>query len=197
MNKTEMQLFWQANYTLCPPINFLFKIFYTDRWLRIHSLPDSKRYADTDEEWQILLGTQNAILDDIFKDGETFYLLVGVYSSGKINILDKPDIDNECLNKFDFTPLEIIDLHAISKEYYDEDIFYTPYFATLQYKSSEYNDVLKTVANDEIRVFFLNDVTNTIFAPYDGGVDIIYPDTTTRDFYKTKYSHYTQQENYK
>jgi hypothetical protein len=197
MNKTEMQLFWQAHYPLCPPINYLFKIFYTDRWLRIHSLPDSKRYAETKEEWGILFDTQNAILDDIFGEGELVYLFVGVFSSGTLNIVDSSDIDDKCLSKFQFTALDIIDLHNLTGEYYDEDIFYTPYFTTLQYKSNGYNDVLKTVANDEIRVFFLNAETNTIFAPYDGGVDIIYPDTTTRDFYKTKYSHYTQQENYK
>ncbi|MFM2392418.1 MAG: hypothetical protein RLZZ546_395, partial [Bacteroidota bacterium] len=80
---------------------------------------------------------------------------------------------------------------------YDEDIFYTPYFTSLKYKSAEYNDILKSIANDEIRVFFLNAETNTIFARYDGGVDIIYPDTSIRDFYKMKYGHYTQQDNYK
>jgi hypothetical protein len=197
MTKLDMEFYLRLYFGLCPPINYLFKIFYTDCWLRIHSLPDSKRYADTDEEWQILFDTQNAILDDIFSEGESVSLFVGVFSSGTLNIVDSPDVDNECLNKFQFTALDIIDLHAMTGEYYDEDVFYTPYFTQLQYKSEGYNEILKTVANDEIRVFFLNDRTKTIFAPYDGGVDIIYPDNSMKDIYKIKYSNYTQQDNYK
>jgi hypothetical protein len=192
MTKAEMQLYWQANYQLCPPINYLFKIFFPDKWLRIHSLTSSKRYADTIEEWEILLHTQNQILDDIFNDGDILYLFTGLYSSGSLNIIDKPDLDNVNLSKFNFTAFETIDLHAITKEYFDEDVYYTPHFALDHYKSSTYNEILKSIADDELRVFFLNPITTTIFAPYDGGVDIIYADVKARDFAKKKYSHFVQ-----
>jgi hypothetical protein len=197
MNKAEIQQFWKDNYSLCPPINHLFKVIYNDRWLRIHSLPDSKRYADNEYEWAVLYQTQNNILDDIFIKDDTLYLFVGILSSDTYNVLEDEEIEHECLQTFDFTALEIIDLHALTKEYYDEDIFYTPYYTSLKYKSNAYNEILKSIANDELRAFFLNPTTDTIFAPYDGGVDIIYADTASRDEYKLKYNHYTQQENYR
>jgi hypothetical protein len=197
MTKKEIEIYLQANYKLCPPINHLLKVFYTDRWLRIHSLPDSKRYAETDEEWETLYNTQNTILNDIFKEDEIFYLFVGIYSSSSKSIVEDPAIDNEHLYKYNFTALNTIDLYAMTKEYYDEDTFYTPYYTELNYKAGQYNEILKSIANDELRAFFLNPVTKTIFAPYDGGIDIIYSDTAAKDKYKIKYSLYTQQDQYK
>jgi hypothetical protein len=197
MTNTAMQVFWQSHYPLCPPINYLFKIFYNDRWLRVHSLPDSKRYAETEEEWDILLSTQNKILDDIFKLGNEMILFSGSYNH--LDFLNENDSlsNHNSLKNYDFTALDNIDLYARSQDYCEENTYYTPYFTTLFFKQNSYNAILKSVADDELRVFFLNPNTKTIFAPYDGGVDIIYADSATRDICKLNYSHYTQQDKYK
>jgi hypothetical protein len=195
MKKENIESYWESNFPTCPPINYLLKIFYTDRWLRIHSLPDSKRYADTDTEWVTLFQTQNSILDDIFIEGEMIYLLTGVYSNLEITFPDNNLSDNAALKAFDFSALEKVDLYAMTKDYCEENTFYTPYCTEIFYKSSQYNDLLKSIANDEIRAFFLNPKSNIIFAPYDGGIDIIYSDKKTKDFYQTKYNHFTQQDN--
>jgi hypothetical protein len=197
MTKTEVELYLESNFNLCPPINYLFKIFYTDRWLRIHSLPDSKRYANTDEEWEILFNTQNTILEDIFTAGDDVILFSGGYNSKDFFNNDNHLVDHVSLKAYNFIALDEIDLHAKSQDYCEVNTFYTPYFTTIHFKDSSYNDVLKSIADDEMRAFFINPKSNTIFAPYDGGIDIIYKDAEARDFYKVKYNHYTQQENYK
>jgi hypothetical protein len=196
MTKENIQSYWNLNFAECPPINYLFKIYYTNRWLRIHSLPNSKRYSDTDAEWDILLSTQNAILEDVFEDEDSICLFTGAYSNIDITFPENNLSDNEALKVFDFRALEKIDLYAMTKEYTEENTFYTPYFTTNLFKRKSYNELLKSIANDEIRAFFLNPKINTIVAPYDGGLDIIYKDTETRDFYKNKYNHYTQQDNF-
>jgi hypothetical protein len=195
MTKTQLNTFWQSNFPKCPPINYLFKIFYNDRWLRIHSLPDSKRYAETAEEWQVLLQTQNSILDDLFSSNDEVILFTGVYSNTTITFAENNFSDNHALKTFNFTALDKIDLYAISKDYCEKDTFFTPYFETIFYHSSTYNELLKSIANDEIRAFFLNPMTKTIVAPYDGGIDIIFSDEATRNLNKTRYKHFTQQDN--
>jgi hypothetical protein len=197
MTKENIELYWKHNFKKCPPINYLFKVYYTDRWLRIHSLPDSKRYADTAAEWDVLFGTQNTILEDIFEDDNSVCLFTGVYSSAEITFAENNFSNNEFLKAFDFKALEKIDLYAISKDYCEKNTFFTPYFVSILFKKNNYNELLKAIANDGIRAFFLSSKTNTIIAPYDGGVDIIYKDTQTRDFYKNKYSHFTQQDNFR
>jgi hypothetical protein len=102
MTKVQLNTFWQSNFPNCPPINYLFKIFYTDRWLRIHSLPDSKRYAETAEEWQVLLQTQNSILDDVFSNNDKVILFTGVYSNTTITFAENNLSDNVALKTFNF-----------------------------------------------------------------------------------------------
>lgn len=65
MTKEEFQRFRTEDYPETPPINYLFKHHLKSRRLRIHSLPESKRYAETKEERAILLHRQNAIIDDL------------------------------------------------------------------------------------------------------------------------------------
>jgi hypothetical protein len=194
MNKQDIEHYWQEHFALCPPINYLLKVFYTNRWLLIHSLPDSKQYAETEAEWAILFETQNQILNDVFKESEELILFTGLFSHSKILFEDEGLIDNEALKSFVFEPLQKIDLYAMSKEYCEANTFYTPHFVTVFYKANGYIHILKSIANDKVRAFFLSPTTNSIVAPYDGGVDIFYADTTTRDFYKIKYSNFTQQE---
>jgi hypothetical protein len=196
MNSTEISTYWQENFPLCPPINYLLKIFYTNRFLRIHSLPDSSRYANTEDEWNILHNTQNEILNDVFTTDDTCILFTGEYCvkdlPNDIRIIEEHPI----LQQFIFLPLDTIDLFARSKDYCEEDTFYIPYFTEINYRANKYNELLAAIADDEIRAFFLNMKTNTIVAPYDGGLDIIYKDEATRDFYKNKYAHFTQQEKF-
>lgn len=40
--------------------------YFTQFWFRIHSLPESKRYADTTEEYELLLNRHNEIITDCF-----------------------------------------------------------------------------------------------------------------------------------
>ena len=66
MTKEDFQKLWTLNYPDTVPISYLFKHDYTDRWFRIHSLPESKRYPEDENEWQVLLSRQNEIITDLF-----------------------------------------------------------------------------------------------------------------------------------
>ncbi|WP_435828800.1 DUF3885 domain-containing protein [Saccharopolyspora shandongensis] len=45
---------WQRRWPLCPPLAAGLKHAYRDRWVRFHSLPGSKRYPDTADEYTFL-----------------------------------------------------------------------------------------------------------------------------------------------
>jgi hypothetical protein len=164
-----------------------------ERWLRIHSLPEAKRYADTAEEWTELFERQHTLFQDLMPTNEPFYLLLGLYSQGE-NVFDKSIFeDYDFFKTLTFNELEKVDLHKISGDWYDEGMFYTPYFAEVKNNPSGFDTILKAIANDEIRVFFLNSKNNCIIAPYDGGVDLILKDEETRLFYKEKYKNWRSE----
>jgi hypothetical protein len=45
MREVTGEAWWNNHYPEAPPVGFLLRQVYSDRWLRIHSLPGSKRYA--------------------------------------------------------------------------------------------------------------------------------------------------------
>src|SRR5687767_11747123 len=77
MTAKEFETFWSSTYSETIPISHYLRHDYADRWFRIHSLPESKRYAESEEEWQILLDRQNTIITDLLGGGEKFLLVIG------------------------------------------------------------------------------------------------------------------------
>jgi hypothetical protein len=61
--------FWRTHFGDCPPAGFLLHETFPERWMRIHSLPDSKRYADTARELTALLARHNTVATDVLGDG--------------------------------------------------------------------------------------------------------------------------------
>jgi hypothetical protein len=184
------QTYWAVNFAETPPVNHLFKHLLSEKWLRIHSLPDAKRYADTAEEWAELFKRQHTLFNDLMPKNESFYLLLGLYSQGE-KIYDESIFeDYDFFKTLTFSELAKVDLYKMSGDWYDEGMFYTPYFAEVKNQPSDFDTILKAIANDEIRVFFLNTKNNCIIAPYDGGVDLILKDEETRLFYTKKYENW-------
>jgi hypothetical protein len=193
MNTLQFQTYWAEHFAETPPINHLFKHLLKEKWLRIHSLPESKRYAETDEEWAELFERQHVLFQDLMPPNELFYMLLGLYGQGE-KIYDESIFEAyDFFKTLTFNELEKVDLYETSGDWYDEGMFYTPCFAEVKNNPHDFNAILRAIANDEIRVFFLNPNHNCIIAPYDGGVDLILKDKETMLFYKEKYKNWRSE----
>lgn len=53
-----------------------------DQWVRFHSLPRSKRYADTLSEYQILLDRHNTVLSEL--KARDIYLFTATCGRGAV-----------------------------------------------------------------------------------------------------------------
>ena len=51
MTAEAFQHYWTRTYPDCPPVGFRLRAAYQARWFRIHSLPASKRYAESEIEY--------------------------------------------------------------------------------------------------------------------------------------------------
>ena len=186
MTKVDFQNLWTLNYPDTVPISYLFKHDYSNRWFRIHSLPESKRYADNENEWEILLSRQNEIITDLFGLETPIVIVTGEYNwsdNRQIHFTDEEEI----FKPFSFVRLDNIELNKIDPEQYDEPEIYRPAFAQTIWKPNYHDKLLREIANDNARAFFVSFDKNIIVAPYDGGVDFILKDNQTRDNYKEKY----------
>jgi hypothetical protein len=186
MNKEEFQKYWTLKYPDTIPISYLFRDDYSDRWFRIHSLPESKRYAENEEEWEILLTRQNEIITDLLGHNTALLIVTGEYNSGNHTTIHITD-DEDVFKAYSFIRLDDINLSKLNPEEYDEIDIYRPAFAETVWVPKKHDPLLREIAKDAVRAFFVSFDKNIIIAPYDGGVDFILKNTETRDKYKIKY----------
>ena len=186
ITKEQFDLFWDAIYPGVLPISYTFKHNYPNRWLRIHSLPGSKRYPSNDSDWTILFNRQNTIITDIIGNDAKIVIVTGDYFYEGLTELHPIEAVTS-IKAFSFFKLDEIDLHKIYPEQYESGQFYRPIFCTEFWQNGKFNDVLKDIAEDQLRAFFISIDKECIIAPYDGGIDILLRDTDTRDKCKLKY----------
>lgn len=188
MTKEEFQTLWTLNYPNAVPISYLLKSVYTKRWFRVHSLPESKRYAENEDEWETIILRQNEIITDLFGIGTPIIIVTGDYYCGDNR--QNQITEEEIFKPFKFIELDNIELKNIDAEQYDESNIYIPAFTQTIWKPNYHDELLKEIANDNSRAFFISFDKNVIIAPYDGGIDLVLKDSSTKEYYKNKYSHW-------
>lgn len=186
MDLNKFSNFWQQYFPKCLPVSSLFRCDLTDRWFRFHSLPESKRYAENGNEVAELLVRQNTVLLDVIGEDRECILVFGNYSSS-------PSLEDECPGASNFELQEFIKL---SKQEFDpeeleadeEPIYLSLYCGKYKLKRNSLDEVLLCVAEEQIVNFFVMSYERQrIFAPYDGGVDVILKDAKEREEFKEKY----------
>ena len=114
MTKEQFEIFWTSNYPGTLPIPNSVNID-PERWFRIHSLPGSKRYADTVEEWDILLSRQNEIITDLLGNNAPILFLRGDHSFDGSTELHPLNSVNSVFD-FQLISLPAIDLYKMAPE---------------------------------------------------------------------------------
>jgi hypothetical protein len=186
MTKEEFDIFWISGFPGSLPIPHHIN-YDNENWFRIHSLPGSKRYAETEEEWSILLSRHNEIITDILGDDASILFITGEYSfEGGIEL--HPMQSANSIASLSFISLPAIDLHEIMPEYYDKGQYFHPVFCEEVWRPGKFDHLLRDIAEDNLRGFFISITNKFIIAPYDGGMDIILDNPDTRDRFKDKYS---------
>ena len=192
MTKEEFHKFWTLTFPDTVQISYLFKHYFSDKWFRIHSLPESKRYAENDNDWETLLSRQNEIITDLFGLDTNVLLVTGEYNWGNER---KTHVTNEeeVFKKYLFTQLDSIDLYKLNSDDFDNGEIYRPSFTETIWKVNLHDNLLREIAKDNIRAFFVSFEKRIIVVPYDGGIDLILKDSFMRDFYKNKYKQYLSE----
>ena len=182
MTENEFIGYWNKEYPEVFPINHELLEAYQDRWFRIHSLPDSKRYADTESDYHIILDRQNSLIDDLIGNGSEIIIVFGLFDNDPTNENYYIIGDLEEFNK-----VQSIDLQTIRPEEYEESMLLDVYAKKSIWSRNSRNVLLRAIADDEIRAMFVSPSRKCIIAPYDGGVDVIVESTEKRDRLKLKY----------
>ncbi|MEV7612418.1 hypothetical protein [Streptomyces sp. NPDC089799] len=174
---------WQDRTPAGPVLPWELKTAYADSWVRFHSLPESKRYAEDETEYAVLLGRYNTVLDELFGGGEVYVVTTDwadpseptQWSAHRAALHPEGTL---------WTTLDVTD---------DPD----PAFHTRWYFHADrrpwrpgcLDRLLRAVADDTLPGVFVTDPGFTrIHHPYDGGADVILPTPEERDRLRDRHS---------
>jgi hypothetical protein len=164
MSGTECRTWWNEHFPESAPVGYLLRQIYPERWLRIHSLPESKRYADTAEEYVELLRRHNEVATDVLGAGSQCYLIEGFWvesdegGGGWVLTVEGEEL-----------PLRL----EVTETTWDYGRF---------------DALLREVADwTRANVVFASRESGRIYAPYDGGADLICRDEQERHKFKGAY----------
>jgi hypothetical protein len=157
---------WRASFGDALPAGFLCRAALADRWLRVHSLSESKRYAETEADQAELLRRQNDAASYVL--GEDADCLVLVTRFGERQAWS-----------FEGLPLNgKAPVHVLSVG--DDDDKLQFFGLPVKWRKGTFNELLLAVADDRTGpVLFANVQRRRIYAPYDGGADLFFPSPET------------------
>ncbi len=169
------------------PIASHLRLQLCERWVRVHSLPESQRYANTPDEYRELLSRQNTLATALFGEHGAVTLVIGAFrwmderrTRPVTAFADAPVL--EFVRTVD--PRELV-AHADPAD----DAWIDLYTATVQWNAGAFDELLRSVADDRERlVMFVSADGTRAFGPYDGGVDVFLESTLVRDAWKVRYA---------
>ena len=176
----KLNTFWSSFANDCAPEADELKNVLKERWVRFHSLPESKRYPENEQEFIEIFSRHNTVLTEIFGLPIDLFIVLPEYS-GKREPTRPENILLGLYPKTDYWK-------TIDQSDEDEEYFTHLHAAKIHYTGSELDDLLRLVAEEKVgSVLIFTDDGKAIFHPYDGGADIIMSNADARDSLKQKH----------
>lgn len=181
---TGFGAYWKTHFPGQDPVCFKLRETLRERWIRFHALPDSKRYAETADEWSTLLERNNTLGNHVLGEGSKCWLVL----CRPIDDLHNGEEDH--LERFDF-----VRAFDMSFEEFPGSSFKTPVnVAETVWFSGQFNDLIRAISMDrEGPVMLVSQDTHAIYGPYDGGVDLILPNKEAVPRFRCKYHEWLPQ----
>jgi hypothetical protein len=155
------QSWLREHFGATPPVGYCLRTDHRDRWLRLHSLPESKRYAADEDERAEVRARAWAAASEVLPTGSPAWLVTCCFGDERASLgLDAvPSLVFEHAGRYEHALLEGEPLVA--------------YAASTPWPHEGFDRLIEAIAADEVRAAWFSPVTRAVFAPYDGGVDLV------------------------
>lgn len=153
-----------------------------DRWVRFHALPGSKRYPESEAEYETVLARHNTILTGLAVDRAVLVVTAG-YSGAA-------EPQEPCRTA------EAVAVHPDATYWTSECIDDEPaagswahlYAGRLSWSPGRLDALLRQVVDEVIADVLVADTNlRWLYHPYDGGMDVLLPSTADRDALRDRY----------
>ena len=184
MPDDSFRALWRSFYGDCPPVGFLLQETFPERWFRIHSLPASKRYAETAVELATILSRHNTVATDVL--GESAPCVVVTHPHVNPLASRRPRSGRQ-LDALGLEPLMTV-LEENPRDP-DEGWKIPLVAAHIRWHPQALDDVLADVSEDIVGpLLIVATESGRVYAPYDGGADLFVGSKEERDELRARYA---------
>jgi hypothetical protein len=164
---------WTSAFPDFEPIAHQAKVRFADRWVRFHSLPDSKRYPEDEWESVELLARFNAVLSELVRTQAEIVLLATEFSDARV-----PSATSKSLPGAWWWQTVLV-----------EDIYWHVYAMKVIWQPKQFDQLVRAAAMDAAsNVMICDPDCEWLLHPYDGGMDVILSNGPTRDRLRAKFA---------
>lgn len=180
MDTVGLTALWARAWGDCRPVSYELRGCLHDRWVRFHSLPGSKRYAEDEEEYAELLRRHLAVLTELLSldggdESRELVIVTALWSgprptprTAELTVALPAATYWTSVLTDDSIPADEVWLHLWASDG--------------RLHGKELPRLLRLVADDETRgVIITTAEMNWLYAPYDGGADVIATSPAHRD----------------
>jgi hypothetical protein len=161
----EFDRFWNASFSHMPPIAWHMREENMLKWVRFYSLPGGKRYPSSRGERLVALRRYNSIADEVFLDDVDCWIVAAypIYDG-----IPQYNIDVILSEGFDL--FKNIDFISDDGDLEVQRIF----VKSGTWKSGKFNKIFNLIMDGKLpSLMFVSKARLSIYAPYDGGIDVI------------------------
>ncbi len=138
------------------PLSHLMRSEFPEYWLRIHSLPESKRYPEDETERQIVFDRYSRFGSALLGERARCLVLQSRFKGFQRSAELMPE-------------LEWTQIHRVVES---EEDAWDSWMAHTTWDAAALRTLLMAIADDrEAHIAFVSEVTDCVFIPYDGGAD--------------------------
>jgi hypothetical protein len=177
VDPTLLAALWRERRPSGPPIGHTFRSTYADVWVRFHSLPESKRYPESEDEYAVVLERYNTVLDGLFAGTDVFVVTMDwSYTPNGPAGYPTPRQELHPEGVLWWTEPDLDDpdpeFHTYTRLYADRR----------PWRTGCVDDLLRAVADEAVVEVFVTDTElRRIHHPYDGGADVVLATPAERD----------------
>ena len=178
----EITEYWNSALNGFTPIAHQLKNQCGERWVRFHSLPESKRYPENEDEYAEILRRHNVVLERLLGGNGKALIVLPEYSYES-----SPEGLEPALTAL-FTDSEYWSTLMLHEEGDEDEFYWHLHVSEVNCPSDSLNSLFRMVANDELgNVLIVSSENDFVFHPYDGGCDVILPSSAERDVVKENF----------
>jgi len=171
---------WSTFHSHHQPVGYRLRSGGAANWVRFHSLPNAKRYADNADERHVILQRHNMLAAEVLRSEPCW--LVQTHWVADENAVSATGMHDP------FAAARQFNLQFV-REFIDEDeVRWRVHAGPTQWADGAFDHLLLDIAEERAApTLWMSETSGAIFAPYDGGVDLFLSEPEQVVFLKAKH----------